>query len=372
MKTVAKQSLRIAEAGKKKSVSRARKQFNTLIKQLEGARARLAAWEDAMPAIRAQAEREFEPLAQAYSAHQRNVVLLLDQMYAHKALSQRERTKLDDLICALALEFLVDGDDVELKDIYNRHSGGDFDAESAEEGAALREMLETLTGMPVDADLDLRSPEAVLEALAAQMGRHADQQEQAAQTRTGQRPKPAAALARERRQAEEADRLKQSVRDIFRKLASALHPDRETDAAERTRKTALMQRVNVAYAADDLLGLLELQLEVEQINQASLDSLSEERIRQYNKILTGQLSEIEHETAMVEHVAAMEAGLEVRGRLTPQVVLRRLRADVVEMQAKLDAIPAQLDKFGNVSKLKIWLKNYRPAPACGDDDAYWF
>ncbi len=37
-----------------------------------------------------------------------------------------------------------------------------------------------------------------------------------------------------------------SVREIFRKLASALHPDREADAAERERKTVLMKRVSQA------------------------------------------------------------------------------------------------------------------------------
>lgn len=69
------------------------------------------------------------------------------------------------------------------------------------------------------------------------------------------------------------------MRDIFRKLASALHPDRETDPAEHGRKTALMQRANVAYAANDLLGLLELQLEVDQIDQTGLDNLGDDRIK---------------------------------------------------------------------------------------------
>ncbi|WP_341888453.1 hypothetical protein [Variovorax sp. YR752] len=46
------------------------------------------------------------------------------------------------------------------------------------------------------------------------------------------------------------------MRDIFRKLASALHPDRETDAQQRKVKTALMQKANQAYAANDLLALL--------------------------------------------------------------------------------------------------------------------
>ena len=49
----------------------------------------------------------------------------------------------------------------------------------------------------------------------------------------------------------------QSVRDVYRKLVSALHPDREADGAERERKTALMQRANQAYERNDLLELLD-------------------------------------------------------------------------------------------------------------------
>jgi hypothetical protein len=90
------------------------------------------------------------------------------------------------------------------------------------------------------------------------------------------------------------------VRDIFRKLASALHPDRETDSAKRGRKTALMQRANVAYAANDLLGLLELQLEANQIDQTGLDNLDDDRIKQYNRILDGQAGEIKAEIIALE------------------------------------------------------------------------
>lgn len=364
--------LRIAEPGAKGPASRARKQFNTLIKKLEAARLRLAAWEEVMPAILSQAEHEFKPLAQAYLAHQRALVLQWDQMYQHKSLGKKDRAKLTDLICSMALEMLADGDDAELKDIYNRHSGGDFDAELAEDGAAMKDMMEKILGVRMDDDVDPRSPEAMMEALAAQMERDAGQQQQRAQAKAAARPKPASALARERRQEAEADRLKQSVRDIFRKLVSQLHPDREPDAAERVRKTTLMQRVNVAYAANDLLGLLELQLEVEQIDQAGLDNLSEERIKQYNKILDGQLRELESETAGIEHAAAMDMGGQTRGRLTPQAMLRFLRADIAEMQAKLDAIVADLEEFRDVNKLKAWLKTYRPAVVPDYDDAYWF
>jgi hypothetical protein len=372
MKLTAQSSIRIAESATKGPASRARKQFNTLIKKLEATRLRLAAWREAMPAIMGQAEREYKPLARAYLAQKKAWVLLLDRMYQHKLMGKKDRAKLVDLICSMALDLLEDDDDAELKDIYNRRSGGDFDAEAAEDGAQFKGIMEGIMGVRLDADADLSSPEAMLEAMAAQMARGAEQERLGAQAKAAARPKPAGALARERRQEAEADRLKQSVRDIFRKLASELHPDREPDAAERDRKTALMQRVNVAYGANDLLGLLALQLEVEQLDQAGLDNLDEERIKQYNKILDGQLRELERESAAIEYAAAMEMGGEPRGRLTPQTMLQCLRVDIAQMQSNLDAIAADIDEFSDVNKLKAWLKTYRPAPAPGYGDDDWY
>ena len=59
-------------------------------------------------------------------------------------------------------------------------------------------------------------------------------------------------VAQQRREAE-VQQATPSVREVYRKLASALHPDRETDE---------QQRVN---EADDLLALLELQIEFREV-----------------------------------------------------------------------------------------------------------
>ncbi|SFV12193.1 hypothetical protein [Pseudoduganella namucuonensis] len=162
------------------------------------------------------------------------------------------------------------------------------------------------------------------------------------------------------------------MRDIFRKLASALHPDRETDPAERGRKTALMQRANVAYAANDLLDLLGLQLEVDQIDQTGLDNLGDDRIKQYNRILDGQVSQIKFEIIALETAFSLDMGWEFGRRRTPKAMMRGLRADIAEMRANVKHIEAELDTFSDLKKLKDWLKDYRIVvndPAYGDS---WF
>jgi hypothetical protein len=61
--------------------------------------------------------------------------------------------------------------------------------------------------------------------------------------------KSAKTIVRETLRDEAAQGGTQAVREVFRKLVSELHPDRETDPAEHARDTELMQRVNQAYKA---------------------------------------------------------------------------------------------------------------------------
>ncbi|WP_369630675.1 MULTISPECIES: hypothetical protein [unclassified Variovorax] len=82
-------------------------------------------------------------------------------------------------------------------------------------------------------DLFARMQQGMQAKAAAQEAKEAEHNTQAA-------PRCKASAAQLRREAE-AQQATQSMREIFRKLASALNPDRETDAQQRDIKTALMQ-----------------------------------------------------------------------------------------------------------------------------------
>lgn len=347
-------------------LSRAHKQFNTLIKKLEAARALLSEWKETLPAVASKADQEYWPLRESGSRQLRQLVVLLDEMHGHDALGKRERAKLGKFLVSMSLELLSEADDALVKSIYNRHSGRDFDQEEADGKDEIRQMMEMMLGAEFEGEIDLRSPDAILASLRAQMeaqgagpaaGPHAELEPDAP------RPKRAAELARERRQAAEAARLQQSLREIFRKLASQLHPDRAVDDADRQRRTGLMQRVNVAYAANDMLGLLELQLEVEQIDQAGLANLGEERIKQYNKLLKEQLGELDMEIASLEEQAAMMMGAELYDEVTPAAMRRGLDEDIAMLRLKLEIIEEDLEALGDVAMLKAWLKELAPPQA---------
>jgi hypothetical protein len=83
----------------------------------------------------------------------------------------------------------------------------------------------------------------------------------------------------------------QSLREVFRRLACALHPDREGDAEERARRTTLMQQANQAYEANDLMTLLRLQVEADQLDPERLAVVPQARLRGYNLLLTRTIHE---------------------------------------------------------------------------------
>jgi hypothetical protein len=151
-------------------------------------------------------------------------------------------------------------------------------------------------------------------------------------------------------------------------LVAALHPDREPDEQERKRKTELMQRVNTAYGKKDLLLLLELQLEVEQIDPEHLSNIADSRLKYFNKILAGQLAELEQETEHIENMLRMELNMPFYAPLSPKQLMSGLAQDIEEFQEDIIAIQKELEILQNPASLKAWLKSYKIPKKSRHDD----
>jgi hypothetical protein len=200
------------------------------------------------------------------------------------------------------------------------------------------------------------------------------QQAQAEQQREARRAaRPRKPSARERKAQEAAAQATQSVREIYRKLASHLHPDRENDPAERERKTALMQRVNQAYADNKLLDLLQLQLEIEQIDPAHIAGLSEERLKHYNRVLAEQLNELQQEVQEVEGHFLMQYGLDPYRRIKPASLMRELRTHMQIIEHENLRLRQELNALRtDPAALKGWIKAERQQQKEQDDIDPWF
>lgn len=333
--------------------------FNTLIGKIGTARTRLAEWEQAVDRFRQRYVSELLPLQRDNIDLQIDLLLGLDAAFRRFRLTKTERRKISALIVDLALSTLEVRDDDRVKALYNQHSGDDFDDREEAEEEAARALFESIFDVDLGDDVDLKSPEDVAARMERALFEQAEEEAEAAP----QRPRSAKQMAREqkeaaRREAEEKQ-LGQSIREVYRKMASALHPDRESDPAERQRKTELMQQVNDAYAKGNLLHLLELQLELEQIDQSHLAGIGPERLRHYVKILKGQLDELELELTAVEDRFIAEFNLPPFIRVNAQHLPSILQEELANRRRILSDQRAQIAIAADLPKLKAWLKSMR-------------
>ncbi|QCX51705.1 J domain-containing protein [Ralstonia pseudosolanacearum] len=352
-------SVSIAPAHNKASLTKGQKTFNNLIKQIEKRRHRLRAWERVMPAFQKQYVDELLPLERAWNELQATMACRLDEAWDQKGLTKTERRMISELIVDLA-GALIDGNgDAQLKTIYNRHSESDYDSEAATELEEMKSALETMLGVELGDDLDMRSPDEVLQRAHARIKEQQATEDQTREARRAKRKPSAKQLAAQARQEAEQTQMGLSIREVYRKLASALHPDREPDPAERARKTALMQRVNQAYGKNDLLKLLELQLELEHIDQNAIDNIGEDRLKHYNKILKEQLGELDHEVLHVETGFRHSYGIAPFADVSPDTALRDLAHEITELQHGIRDLEEDLLVFADLKTFKGWLKDLK-------------
>jgi hypothetical protein len=227
------------------------------------------------------------------------------------------------------------------------------------ERAQLEELSRAAGGTLQDVEDDTRppadepSPGHVEEDWERQAARAAAHRAQRAAGRQ------AARASKRRKQA--VQEVSQSLRDVYRRLASALHPDREPDAQQRDRKTALMQRANRAYAEGNLLELLELQLQAEQVDAAHLAAANPRRLQHYTTVLQEQLADLQSETRRLEAQFRSAAGL------APGVGLQARKADrIISSQAhglrgELQLLRRQVAALQDVEATREWLRAQRKA-----------
>lgn len=344
-------------------LSKGQKAFNKLIRQIEQKRQQLAAWEAVSPSYQTKYTEEMLPQQQRFLDVSSKMVLRLDRGHREMRLTAGERRTLSRVIFSLLAQMPNVREDAELKAIYNRHSDSDYDADLQSELQTTREMVEEMMGIELDDDIDFSSPEEVMQKAAAKLRDIQAQEAAARDVRQSKRKKSPKQLAREVAQEAEEKDISDAIREVYRKLASALHPDREPDPVERERKNQLMQKVNKAYANRNLLQLLELQLELEHIDPAALAQLSEDRLKRYNGILKEQVAELEMELVHVENRFIVRFQIEANPfqPLSPHTVLRQLDIEVKKKRYTVADMERDLAAFEDILAVKAFLRTLKRA-----------
>jgi hypothetical protein len=324
--------------------------FRFLIDRLEKARHARADWEALVVTFKASDAERIHPLRATLKQVTRDTVFLIDRLLEKKGWSRADQSALKDIACHTAEALLhANPDDAEIRTIFDRHSSMTFQAMKEEEIEELKQDAKTHMGIDLD-DADIKSEEDLVERVYEHM-------------------KNAEAQSPGHQRAETSDKTaKQFLREIYRKLVSAVHPDREVDAARRAEKTDLMQQINRAYATNDLLTLLEAQLRLELIDPDHVSKISGKRLQQFNRLLAQQLEAATAELRSLQDAFRTDHDLPHGRAINLQnlrlVTQRRTR----ELRAHINQQKRFLDVLANTGATKRWLKEQRRFDSGSDED----
>ncbi|MFM9879594.1 MAG: hypothetical protein ACKVOO_04180 [Burkholderiaceae bacterium] len=342
------------------------KRFNQWLAKISASQADLAALQALAEEYRRQYAQKIMPLLQASAALNKQMALFLDQRLQRPGLSKGQRAFMAEMVCELLEELMEDAvSDQEmdkLEEIYQRHSPADLPGYEQEQADVMRAVASKFLGIDLPPEAQFDSPEALLAAfeehvnaaLAAEQARSdakaARQSARQAKGKSG-RKKPSQQAA----ELTEQDASK-TLREIYRKLASALHPDRAADEADRLRKTALMVQVNAANEKKDLLALLQLQLQTEQIDPLAIAEMAQDKLRHFNHVLSEQAASLQAEVAQLKVQLQRELRLAYGKAPSPQTLESSLRERAKSIEQQLAWRREDLTAIHDDRELKAWLK----------------
>ena len=349
-------------SGKDKTLSKEQKRFNNYITKLKKLREEIEKLEAFNREVPVRLQRELGPLESEEIRLRKELLFLLDNHPLAPKLTKKQREKLSHIIREEAAALIRDHGLEELKDVHDRHADVTFEEEqemlekSAKEMAA--NMFKNMFGLDISEEA-FESPEKAAEEmmrkLEEQKQRMAEGQPQAGQGRQARKKTPAQ-LAREQRQAEEEKRIGQTTKSIYMELVKKFHPDQERDEEKRAWKTEVMQQVTAAYKENDFLALLQLQVSLLEGKDQSLESLPDDHLKYYNKLLKEQVDEMQQEVYAAHPAYNGSPYGHFYG--PPHLLEMKIRQAVSETKITLGQLKHTLTSLDTLPELKDFVKNF--------------
>jgi hypothetical protein len=356
-----KTSLQISTRTQKGPQTLEQQRFQFLIRQIGDARKAFSDLEKRIEAFRQLRVQKLQPVRASLTRALRETIFAIDRLLDQRGWSRAEQAALTDILTGTAeIVIEVAGEDPEIKAVYNKHSNLDFDTAKDEDIQRLKAEAEAATGFDLGEDEGIRSEEDLVQRLYEEMAAR----EAAAEERDRPRTKKPS-----KRSEDNAQLARQALRDIYRKLASAVHPDRESDAARREEKNELMQRINQAYAASDLLSLFEIQIEIDQLDPEQIGDLGAQRLRHYNRLLAEQLEHLRSKLQALEASAGADEEGDFEDGVGAHNLEMRLRRQARGLRAEVTRQEQLLRVLADKAATRRWLKQQRQFAKRDDDEA---
>jgi len=355
MKLVSVQAVATVAIQPAADLTSAQKRFNTLLTRVSQLSTSIEMLEALSVKHRSSHLSQMSAFQQQEDAARKSLLLFLDGRVHHGELTATQRRSATQIVLALC-EALAHKQDAQVQAVFNQHHSEEDAQALVEEARAGAEhakaVFEDLFGKPLAGVDDLHTAEAVFEAGLRQ---HRAEQQRLEDKRQAKKTKkkPTARQLKDEQQKMDANT---ALRTVYRQLASALHPDREPDEAERLRKTALMSQVNAAYDRKNLSELLKLQLQLAQIDSASLSRIADDKLNAMCLLLKEQVEALEEDEAQAQFEIRHYLGVNQLDHISEESLARALAIQLRDKEHGVDTLVRDLRRIQNEAELKRWLK----------------
>ncbi|WP_168461205.1 MULTISPECIES: molecular chaperone DnaJ [unclassified Acinetobacter] len=326
------------------------KKLNVLIEQIEQQKRLLLAWQNAKDEIRAYSQKALMP---AYRELYRTLYEQMQTLWnslSHYHLSKSDTVTVEDKIQALTC--LLQGSHLltqmqvdEVEKMYIYYAQASEYSQNKKSKQKSKKKMETSFDVPETLDTENESYDENWNSEQYQQVR-----EQAKLKR------------QQDKQAQAEKMVNQSLKMVYLKITSIIHPDREPDESKKAEKTELLQRANAAYEQEDLFFLLKLQLEVEQSKQGTNKGLSVEQVKFYQQALEAQSQALQNQiqeliNSLVWSNKAKIAVQKSKGQLNIANLYKQIDADASAVKQQLKAEKQRLSFMGKESGLEMLLEH---------------
>ncbi|MDY6949057.1 MAG: J domain-containing protein [Pseudomonadota bacterium] len=319
-----------------------------------------ADWDELVVGFKTSDAERIHPLRASLKQVTRETVLVIDRLLDQKGWSRVDQSALKDIARHTAEALLyANPDDAEIRAIFERHGSMSFEEARREEIEDLKQHAKEHMGIDLG-DADIESEEDLIQRVYE----HMKNDEARQQARSSERRK-----SRAQQQAEtNAQTAKRYLREIYRKLVSAVHPDREADVTRRAEKNDLMQQINRAYATNDLLTLLEAQRRLDLIEPDHASQLGSERLQHFNRLLAQQLEAAKAELRSLQDAFCTDHDLPPGRKVDPRALHLLTQHRARELRAQINQQKRFLEVLASKTSTKRWLKEQRRFGIDFDED----
>ena len=327
------------------------KKLNRLIEQIEQQKIQLAAWQNAQAEIQQHAQKTLVPV---YNQLHTILFQQLEQLWQHlheSTFSKAQSLQLDEKIQSLAV-YLNQSKALSQLQMQRVEKIDTF----YQQYAAHSQTKKNKNSNFIESDLIPNKSENSTQE-------NGDEWDDAEQwnSENHQQAREQAKLNKQQEKREQAQKMaEQSLKTVYLKIASIIHPDREQDESKKIEKTEMLQQANTAYEQQDLFYLLKLQIQIEQNRGGTKKGLTADQIKFYKLALDTQSQKIQSEiddlmdTLVWSEIAKITIK-KSKGKLQMSDLYKQIDADTSALKQQVKLEKDRLKYMSRVQGLEMLL-----------------